>query len=70
MVIGDKIARKLCHSGLNLTFGTHLLHVSISNVKFINPLEQNTWLVVLLIKTIANEGAAGEREYFNRTTSA
>ncbi len=43
---------------MNLTFGTHLQLHSFSNVKFKNSTRFNNLLVVLLIPTFANMGAA------------
>jgi hypothetical protein len=39
----------------------------LSNVKFINPIESNIYLEVLLIKTFANKGSAGGCKCLNRT---
>ncbi len=57
-------------SGMNLTFGTHLQLHSFSNVKFNNSTRFNNLLVVLLIPTFANMGAATGCKCWYRTTSS
>ncbi len=47
---------------MNLTFGAHLPHRRLSNVKFKNSTRFNILLVVLLIPTFANLSVATGRK--------